>query len=218
MARSDSDVVNYINKLCPLEHAVQLHIISEESEAEKTMQITRYEGQILKLLLQCIGARSVIEIGMLRGYSTIWLANAVSPLGGIVYTMEHNQQAVEQFQHIIKKHAPELVSNISCLVGNAHLLLEEFQTPVDAIFIDADKTGYPNYLKHAKRLLTPGGLLIADNVLLYGHVYGKGNKRVSREHIAAMQNFNETIAQDNAFESVILPTPEGMMVARKRSS
>jgi predicted O-methyltransferase YrrM len=215
MARASDEMLNYLNKLCHKEHAVQHSILATQSAGEKAMQISRYEGQILKVLLGAIGARMVLEIGMLMGYSTIWLAQSVLPLGGKVYTVERSVPAVHHFRKQCEIYAPELSECITCLTGDAHEVLKGFDVPLDAIFIDADKLGYLHYFAHAKRLLRPGGLVIADNVFLYGHVYGQGEKRVSEVSISNMQRFNQVVMADPEFESAILPTPEGMLVARR---
>ncbi len=86
----------------------------------------------------------------------------------------------------------------------------------DAILIDADKIAYPAYLQHAKRLLRKGGLLIADNTLLFNLVLSDQPPLKNPELWTAMCNFNEMLAIDQDFEALIIPTLEGLSIALKK--
>jgi predicted O-methyltransferase YrrM len=176
------------------------------------MQISPYEGKIIYLLLKMIGAKNVIEIGMLAGYSATWIAHAL-PHDGKLYSFERTMHAVEKYKRKIAGSA--IAQRIEFIVGDAREKLAEFNTPVDAVFIDADKASYSQYFQEAKRLLKPGGLVIADNVFLFGHTYEEPSRQAKNVAIQSIKAFNQLVAQDPAFESVILPTSEGLLIARK---
>ncbi len=210
MPRNQESATDYINSLSSEVDPILAVISDNQSSWQKAMQLEKYEGKLVYILLEMIAAKNVLEIGMLNGYSTIWIANAVKKRDGIVYTIEKNQDYIDAFLKI----AHTLSHNIKCIHGDAHEVLKDFTDPMDAIFIDADKNGYIEYFMHAKRLLKPGGILIVDNVFLYGNVYGASRKKVSQKSIAKMQKFNLLVSQDPDFQTVIIPTMEGLMVAR----
>lgn len=212
MPRSISKRDQYINDLFGHEDALLLSITEGQDDAEFNMQISAFEGKILYLLLKTLGARTAVEIGMLAGYSATWIARALGK-GGKLYSFERTSKAVELFKQRIKD--TDIEDRIEFIVGNANTTLANFTTQVDAVFIDADKASYLTYLTHAKRILRPGGLLIADNVFLFGNVYEEPSREVKAEIKATMQEFNNQLANDPDFEAVILPTLEGLLVARK---
>jgi predicted O-methyltransferase YrrM len=214
VARIGSKCDQYINDLFGAEDDLLSSITKHQSDIELSMQISAYEGKILYLLLKMINACSVVEIGMFAGYSTAWIAKALGQ-GGKLYTFERDENAITIFKQRIK--GSDIEHKIEFYSGNANQTLENFDILVDAVFIDADKASYLNYLEHAKRILKPGGLLIADNVFLFGNVYGETRKKASENTISTMQQFNRSIAEDSQFEAVIIPTLEGLLVARKLS-
>lgn len=213
MVRLTSKRDKYINDLFGHEDKLLQTITSCQNDLEFAMQISAYEGKIIYLLLKLLGARTAVEIGMLAGYSTTWIARAIGQ-GGKLYSFERTKNCVDLFKQRIKN--SDIDGRIEFIVGDAGQALANFQTQVDAIFIDADKVSYLTYLAHAKRILKPGGLIIADNVFLFGNVYGEPNYSVKEESKIVMQNFNKQVANDPSLESVILPTLEGLLIARKK--
>ena len=212
MPRFSSKRDQYVNDLFGKEDRLLASITAGQDDGEFAMQISPYEGKILYLLLKILGARTAIEIGMLAGYSATWIARALGD-GGKLYSFERTASAVDLFKQRIKD--TDIEKRIDFIGGDAKETLANFNTPVDAVFIDADKSAYLDYLGHAKRLLKGGGLLIADNVFLFGNVYEEPRKEVREGSKAIMQEFNKQIANDPSFEAVIIPTIEGMLVARK---
>jgi len=212
MARKYSKRDEYINSLFAHEDELLQDITSTQIDSEFNMQISPYEGKIIYLLLKMIGAKNVIEIGMLAGYSATWIAHAL-PHDGKLYSFERTMHAVEKYKRKIAGSA--IAQRIEFIVGDAREKLAEFNTPVDAVFIDADKASYSQYFQEAKRLLKPGGLVIADNVFLFGHTYEEPSRQAKNVAIQSIKAFNQLVAQDPACESVILPTSEGLLIARK---
>jgi predicted O-methyltransferase YrrM len=125
------------------------------------------QGALLELLARAIGARSILEIGTLAGYSTIWLARALPP-GGRLVTLEADQQHAEVARRNLPAQ-PELI------VGQALETLPRLAGPFDLVFIDADKRRNAEYLEHALRLSRPGALIVADNVVRGGALIDAGS-------------------------------------------
>ncbi|HEY1792837.1 MAG TPA: O-methyltransferase [Opitutaceae bacterium] len=135
------------------------------------IQVTAAQGKALHILARSAGARSILEIGTLGGYSTIWLARAL-PAGGRLTTLEFDPRHAEVARANIA-HAG-LSDRVQVVVGDANrtlpVLAAEGRGPFDLIFIDADKAGYPGYFEWAVRLARRGSLIIADNVVRAGAV------------------------------------------------
>jgi predicted O-methyltransferase YrrM len=127
------------------------------------------QGKLLMLLALSIGAKSILEIGTLGGYSTIWLARAL-PEDGQLVTLEANADYAEVARQNIT-HAG-LIDRVSIRVGAALDTLATMAdaSPFDLIFIDADKQNNPGYFEWALRLSRPGSLIIVDNVVRDGAV------------------------------------------------
>lgn len=175
------------------------------------MQIGPDEGKLIYMLLKLKGAKTVIELGTYVGYSTLWIAKALPEDGHIISvesSKEHFDLASENLYSYISR------SKIKLINDTALDFLHSFNQKVDAIFIDANKADYPHYLDFATKILHKGGLLIADNVFLSGEVYDAGKENPIRR-TQGMKQFNEQLSKSNEFESIIIPTDEGLMVAQK---
>jgi predicted O-methyltransferase YrrM len=123
-------------------------------------EVTPPQGALLELLARAIGARRILEIGTLGGYSTIWLARA----GGHVVTLELDPAYAE------KARANLAGLDVEVITGPALETLPTLDGPFDLIFIDADKRSNADYLRHALRLSRPGTLIVADNVIRDGAI------------------------------------------------
>lgn len=169
------------------------------------------EGKILQLLVKLSNASRVVEIGTLFGYSGVWLARAL-PAGGRLFTIERDRDCV-----LMAKKAFEecgVSDRVTLLEGEALEALRDLQGPFDLVFIDANKQAYPEYLEWAALNVRRGGLIVADNTLLGGHVAEPEKpEQLSRAQYTNMRAFNEAIAHDERFFGTILPTEEGLTVA-----
>lgn len=129
------------------------------------------QGKLLYLLARAIGARSILEIGTLGGYSTIWLARALQP-GGRLITLEIDPAHAAVARATIERAG--LAEAVEVRVGPALDILPQLvgsgADPFDLVFIDADKVSTPDYLAWAMRLTRPGSLIIIDNVVRGGAV------------------------------------------------
>jgi len=135
------------------------------------IQVSALQGRLLQLLAQLQGARQILEIGTLGGYSSIWLARAL-PSGGRLITLELEPRHAEVARANIERAG--LTERVEVRVGRAvdrlAQLVAEGVGPFDLVFIDADKESYPEYLTWALRLSRPGTLLVADNVIRNGTI------------------------------------------------
>jgi predicted O-methyltransferase YrrM len=133
--------------------------------------VTPSQGKLLYLLARSIGARSILEIGALGGYSTIWLARAVAPAGTVV-TLEANASYAEVASaNIARAGFAEIVDmRIDAALDSLPALAAEQREPFDLVFIDADKRNTPEYFKATLELTRRGGLIVADNVIRDGAI------------------------------------------------
>ncbi|KAJ6471118.1 O-methyltransferase-domain-containing protein [Mycena vitilis] len=131
--------------------------------------VSAAQGKFLNLLATSIGAKRILEVGTLGGYSTIWLARAL-PADGELITLEYSEKHAQVAQENID-HAG-LTDKVKIIVGLGHdsMLAMHPEIPFDFIFIDADKRSNAKYFTEAKRLVRKGGVIIVDNVVRYGRV------------------------------------------------
>lgn len=165
-------------------------------------------GALLRFLARVTHAKAVAEIGAGGGYSGLWFLGGMDPKG-ILTTIEvdSGNLALAQ-QAYAEAHAASRVRSIH---GPALQVLPRLADDAyDIVFIDAVKTEYPEYLEHARRLLRPGGLMLADNVLWSGRV---ADPLVDDEETAALRRFNELVHADEEFASYLLPVGDGILAA-----
>ncbi|WP_287129310.1 O-methyltransferase [Candidatus Cyanaurora vandensis] len=177
------------------------------------IQIAPTEGKLLALLLKLIGAKKVVELGTLSGYSGLWLAGAL-PEDGHLWTFEYDPKHAAVAQGVFQRAG--LAQRVTVLVGAAlaNLSIIEDQAPFDAVFIDADKHNYGRYGQWALQHLRPGGLVIGDNAYLFGYLAGREpDSETSLAAIAGMRHFHELLSQH--CEAVCIPTADGLAVGRK---
>ena len=150
-----------------------------DSEAAELPQIavTPLQGKFLQLLAQIQGARTILEIGTLGGYSTIWLARAL-PEDGRLISLEYNARHAEVATRNIARAGLDRIVEVR--VGPAleslPKLADENPPPFDLVFIDADKVNNPNYVEWALRLTSAGSLIVVDNVVRGGRVADADSK------------------------------------------
>lgn len=209
------DVDRYVEGLfAPTDDALEETLRSSEEAGLPRIQISPSGGRLLQLLAEVVGARRVLEIGTLGGYSAIWLARAL-PEDGALVSLEleeaHAQVARENLERA------GLSDRVEVRVGDARELLaamaEEDAEPFDFVFIDADKEGYPEYLEWSLGLSRPGSLIVADNAIRGGAVLDPDDERAR-----ATREFNELIAGHPRLSATVLPMIrerlDGLAVAR----
>jgi predicted O-methyltransferase YrrM len=180
-------------------------------EADRTglppISISADEGRLLQVLLTAIGARRVLEVGTLGGYSAICMARALPPDGTLLSLEIDERHAAFARRHIERAGLSE---RVEIRVGRALELLPAFDGErFDAMFLDADKEPLPTYFEWALRLVRPGGLIIGDNALWGGRVY---TGEAADDRTRAVQEFNRRMASDPRVLSILVPTHDGVAV------
>ena len=173
-------------------------------------------GKLLQLLAQSIGARGILEIGTLGGYSTIWLARAVTP-GGRVVTLELNSAFAEVARSNLARAG--LAARVEVRIGPAletlPLLAAEASGPFDLIFIDADKESTAEYFRWALKLSRRGSLIVVDNVVREGTLIDEDRRDA---HIQGIRDFYALAAVEprvsmTAIQTVGIKGYDGFAVA-----
>lgn len=168
------------------------------------IDVTPLQGRLLEVLARCCGARRILEIGTLGGYSTIWLARAL-PEGGRVVSLELNPRHAEVARANLGNAG--VMDRVDLRVGRAVeslAALEKAGTgPFDMIFIDADKSGYPEYLDWALKLARPGTLIVADNVVRDGKVIQVNS---TDPDVQGVRRFAELVAAEPRLCATVLQT------------
>lgn len=206
--------LQYITNLYALELREQKDIRVNLEFIGRAINISPLEGKILQVLTSLIKPKKIVEIGTLHGYSTIWLALACSEAEIHTFELEQENACLAQ------KNFDSLgFKNIHIHVGDAVTCLKNIEDKgkFDLVFIDANKSAYLTYLEWCDKNLASGGVIIADNTLLSGAVCDDNIKsKFSSKNIEKMRIFNEILADQSKYISVMLPTSEGLSIAIKK--
>jgi predicted O-methyltransferase YrrM len=170
-------------------------------------------GRLLTLLVRMSGARQVLEIGALGGYSGICLARGLGNDGKLT-SLELEQKYADLAHSNLR--SAGLGDKVEYIVGPALDGLQKVAEQgrrFDFFFIDADKGNYPNYLDWALQLGNPGAIILGDNALMHGR---SADPQVTAPAVEAMREFNRRIAGDPRLESTLLPAYDGLVAARIR--
>lgn len=169
------------------------------------------QASFLSILMRLCAAKTVVEVGTLAGSTAVVLGRAVGPAGHVT-TLELSDAHADFAEHWIAR--SDVAGRVSVVRGPAADALAAMRSgSVDALLLDADKGGYAAYLRQARRLLRPGGLLLADNAFAFGQLF---HEQPSDREAPAVQAFNEIMAQDDAFDAVIVPLGDGVWVGVRR--
>ncbi|MFF1799183.1 O-methyltransferase [Kitasatospora sp. NPDC058263] len=186
-------VDDYFNGLLVEEDAALLAAVADsEAAGLPPHQVAPNQGKLLALLARVHGARRVLEIGTLGGYSTIWLARAL-PEGGRVVTLEADERCAAVATRNLERAglAPVVDLRTGPALDTLPQLEQEGAEPFDLVFIDADKPSNPDYLEWALRLTRPGSLIIGDNVVRDGAVTDETS---TDPRVQGVRRFTELIA------------------------
>jgi caffeoyl-CoA O-methyltransferase len=178
------------------------------------INVSPNEGKLLQLLTGIAGARRILEIGTLGGYSAIHLARALTDDGTLI-SLEIDEHHAEVARNNVARAG--LSERVEIRVGDAHELLaaliEDDEGPFDVVFIDADKESYPAYLEASLRLVREGSLILGDNTIRGGAVLDPQDTTAR-----ATREFNERIARDSNLSGIVLPlireVIDGLTIAR----
>jgi len=172
------------------------------------MQVGLLEGRFLQMLVRLTSARSILELGMFTGYSTLMMAEAL-PADGRIITCDINPKA----EAMAKKYFAESPhgQKIKVRMGPALDTIKTLSGPLDLVFIDADKANYSNYYEACFPLVKPGGLIVGDNALWNGKVIDPKD-----DDTRAIVAFNKLVQSDPRVANVCLTVRDGMMLAWKK--
>ena len=176
-----------------------------------TIQLPPATARALQVMVWAAGARRVVEVGTLAGYSAIWIARAL-PEDGELLTIEIDPDHAAVARRSLA--AAGVADRVDVRVGDAAAILGGLgpDGSFDVVFLDADKERYTVYLEEAARLLRRAGLLLADNAFWSGRVLDPDSNEVA----ARLNHFNEVLSSDPRFEATILPVGDGLTVAVRR--
>jgi predicted O-methyltransferase YrrM len=169
-----------------------------------------YQGRLLSFLSKLVAPKCILEIGTFTGYSAICLAEGLAE-GGILHTIEVNRE----MEDIINSHfkLTNVENKIKLHFGQAEAIIADLQADIfDLVFIDADKKNNFTYFQLVFDKVRSGGLIIIDNVLWKGKVYGDDNDADT----ALIRELNDRISVDSRVEKMILPVRDGLLIIRKK--
>ena len=169
------------------------------------------QGRLLKMLVQMVRPRRILEVGTFSGYSALCMAEGLGD-DGELYTFEIDDE-LEDFTRPWIEQSP-LASRIHFIIGDAITEAPRLGLAFDMAFLDGDKRTYTETYEAVLPLVSPGGIIIADNTLWDGHVNDPAYDH-DRQTVA-IRRFNDHVASDRRVEKVILPLRDGLTLIRKR--
>ncbi|WP_238323056.1 O-methyltransferase [Gorillibacterium massiliense] len=204
---------SYAERLYPVDEQLRLTREVLLTEGLPDISVAPAYGRLLTLLVKMKGARRILEIGALGGYSGICLARGLGPDGDLI-----SLEIKEEFARVARANlaAAGLAARAEVRVGNARAslvrLVEEGQR-FDFFFIDADKENYLEYLDRALELSNPGAVIVADNTFMTGKALDPSR---TGPGVRGIRRFNELVAVHPRLESTMLPAYDGLTIARVR--
>ena len=213
-----SKSLTYIRNLYANEDILLKNVRNQCLLNDRAITINPEEGKLIQTLIKLGNIKNILEIGTLYGYSTIWFARGIEGNGKIT-TIEKEPENAKIARENFNKLENNLSSSIEIINGDANEELEKLvqkQLVFDMVFIDADKSSYPNYLNFTDKLLKKGGLIVADNTFLSGAVYNDYlTDRIRFKAQKNMRVFNRMLADKTKYQSIMINTDEGLSIAVK---
>jgi predicted O-methyltransferase YrrM len=185
-------------KLVPPDKVLASTLAAADEAGLPPIQVSPTQGKLLYILARMMGARRILEIGTLAGYSTIWLGRALSEDGSLV-TLEIDPAHAEVARSNLA--AAGLAELVDIRVGPALDTLAELEETFDLVFIDADKVGTPEYMRWALNLSRPGAVVVVDNLVREGAILAADNSDA-----AAMKEVVELVASDPRLDATAIQT------------
>jgi len=213
---NDDALADYVYSLGAREHPVQVKCREETNQMgwEKAMQIGPDQGAFLAMLVNLVGAKKTIEVGVFTGYSALSVALALPPEGRVIacdVSEEWTAKARGYWAEAGVDHKIDL--RLAPATETLNELLDAGGAGEhDFAFIDADKTGYDSYYENCLKLLRPGGLIAIDNVLWAGNVI---KNDADDEDTIAIRAINEKVHGDPRVDPCLVSIGDGVMLARK---
>lgn len=196
-------VDNYIQNMLAKEDQALLETITSLDKAGiPQISVSANQGKFLQVLAKISGAKRILELGTLGGYSTIWLARALPDNGRLITVEASPEYAAVARQNLLKAGVED---KVEIIIGKAidvlHQLIRDKTLPFDMIFIDADKPPYTEYFEQALHLSRPGTVIVCDNVIREGKVM---DQNVQDERVTGVQRFNTMLGNNTKVTATIL--------------
>lgn len=207
--RLQSYILNHIDP--EPEHLYRLYRDTNVRLLHGRMASGHLQGRLLKMLVQMIRPRNILEIGTFAGYSAICMAEGLEP-GGKVYTFEINDEQEDFTRPWIE--SSEVADRIEFIIGDAITEAPKLGIEFDMAFVDGDKRTYLETYEMVLSILRPGGFILADNTLWDEHVVDPSYAKDSQTR--GILKFNDFVAKDPRVEKVILPLRDGLTLIRKK--
>jgi predicted O-methyltransferase YrrM len=184
--------------------ALEATLASSEAAGLPPINVAPNQGKLLGLLARMRGARRILEVGTLGGYSTIWLARAL-PKDGHLVTLEANATHAAVARANMERAGLESLVEVRLGPASETLaqLVHEKVEPFDFVFIDADKAGYPDYFAWSMKLTHPGSVIVADNVVRDGAV---ADSTTTDPLVAGVRAFNDLVAAEPRADATAIQT------------
>ncbi|MGB5593962.1 MAG: class I SAM-dependent methyltransferase [Crocosphaera sp.] len=212
----DSNLYQYFQQVSVREAEVLKQLRQEtEKHPMARMQIAPEQGQFMALLVQLMGAKKTLDIGVFTGYSALVVALAL-PTDGQVIACDIDEETTKIAQEFWEKAAVnhKIELRLAPALETLDKLIAEGQSNTfDFAFIDADKSNYDNYYEKALWLVKPGGLIAIDNVLWGGKV---ADSEIKDNRTQKIRAFNEKLHQDPRISLTLLPIADGLTLALKK--
>ena len=196
-----SDVDEYTTGLLiPKDPVLDAALSASDAAGLPTISVSPSQGKLLMLLAQLRGAKRILELGTLGGYSTIWLARAL-PVGGRLISLEYSEKHAEVARGNIARAGLSDVAEVR--VGDAGETIQKLEGPFDLFFIDADKKSIPHYLEWSLKLSRPGSVIIIDNVVREGALIDGKSKDAN---VLGVRRMHEMIASEPRLSATTIQT------------
>jgi predicted O-methyltransferase YrrM len=207
--------IQYLNSLVPEDDAFCKLAKAEALRINKEgISISPFEGNMLGFFIRQQSCKKFVELGTLTGYSGLKILQSL-PNDGHLWTLELNEEHARIASTLFDQAG--FSGRYTLLVGKAENFLEDLLThaPFDGVFIDANKAAYPAYLDWSLKAIKTGGLIIADNTLLKG-VVPTDDKASPNKITQNLRLFNTKLSNRAIFDSILIPTDEGLSIAIKK--
>ena len=206
----DSYILSHIDP--EPEHLYRLWRATNVELLNGRMASGHLQGRLLKMLVQMIRPRRILEVGTFSGYSALCMAEGLADDDCRVYTFEVDDELEDFTRHWLS--TSPMGHRVQFIIGDAITEAPRLGITFDMMFIDGDKRHYVEAYEALLPLLQPGGFLLADNTLWDGHV---ADAAYDRDHqTLGIRRFNDLVAADQRVERVILPLRDGLTLIRKK--
>jgi len=200
---------DYLSSRYWTEDELLLEVKADIAERGPQIQVSAEAGRLLSLLVRAAGAKRVLEVGTLFGYSGIWMAREL-PADGRLDTIEIEKLHADAAEHWFERAG--LADRVTVHRGAGLDVLATLPGPYDVAFIDADKATYPEYVRQSLEKLRPGGVVIADNAIRRGRIAQPGGDA----DLDGTRGMHDLLAADSSLVATTVPVGDGLAIAVKR--